>query len=108
MNVLHSDILRGHTDAIVLGLLRAGDRYGYDLYKEVLARSGGRYELKEPTLYSALRRLEAQGWVRSYWGEETQGGRRRYYAITGEGSAEHARLTEEWQRARELLDLLME
>ena len=42
----------------------------------------GEVELKEATLYTAFRRLEAAGLIQSYWGSETSGARRRYYAIT--------------------------
>ena len=45
----------------------------------------GRYELKEATLYTAFRRLEEAGCIRSYWGDEATGARRRYYAITEAG-----------------------
>lgn len=104
---ISSDLIRGHIDTIVLGLLSAQDRYGYEICKEVAAQSGGHYELKEPTLYSALRRMEAQGLVRAYWGEESQGGRRKYYAVTPAGSATYARLVEEWRRASTLIDRLI-
>lgn len=106
-NNIGSDIIRGHIDTIVLTLLVEQDRYGYEVYKEVLARSEGAYELKEPSLYSAFRRLEAQGYIRAYWGEETQGGRRKYYAITETGREHCARSRTEWQIARKILDTLI-
>lgn len=101
------EIIRGHIDGIVLALLADTDRYGYDLYKEVLARTGGEYELKEPSLYSAFRRLEGQGLVSSYWGGESQGGRRKYYALTGEGREALARLRKDWAFARKIIDTLI-
>ena len=104
---ISSDLIRGHIDTIVLGLLSAQDRYGYDICKQVSLLSGGEYELKEPTLYSAARRLEGQGLIRSYWGEESQGGRRKYYAITPEGRAAYKRNLNDWKRARLLIDQLI-
>ena len=43
---LSADLLRGHTDTIVLGALSAGDAYGFEIYNAILARTGGEYELK--------------------------------------------------------------
>jgi DNA-binding PadR family transcriptional regulator len=82
---LSSDLLRGHTDTIVLGILLARDSYGFEIYNAILERTGGEYELKETTLYSSYKRLEADGCVEAYWGDETQGARRRYYHITEKG-----------------------
>lgn len=104
---ISSDLIRGHIDTIVLGLLSTQDRYGYDICKQVAVMSEGEYELKEPTLYSAARRLEAQGLIRSYWGEESQGGRRKYYAITAQGQGTYKRNLEDWTRARRLIDRLV-
>jgi PadR family transcriptional regulator PadR len=101
------DIIRGHIDTIVLRLLTEQDRYGYEVYKEVLARSGGAYELKEPSLYSAFRRLETQGYIKAYWGEESQGGRRKYYAITETGRDYCSRSRSEWLTIRKILDTLI-
>lgn len=104
---ISSDLIRGHIDTILLGLLSTRDRYGYEVVKEVGALSDGEYELKEPTLYSAFRRLEKQGLIRSYWGEESQGGRRKYYAITEPGRAVYRKNVEDWKRARRLIDQLV-
>ena len=74
-----SDLLRGHTDTIVLGVLRGTDRYGFEIYKTIRDATAGRYEIKEATLYATFRRLVKDGLVEAYWGDETQGGRRKYY-----------------------------
>lgn len=105
--LIGKEIIRGHIDTIILGLLSDQDRYGYEVYKEVLSRSGGEYELKEPSLYSAFRRLEGLGWVSSYWGGETQGGRRKYYSLTAEGRTSLDRLRAEWFVARRIIDRLI-
>lgn len=106
-NTIGKDMIRGHIDTIVLRLLAEQDRYGYEVYKEVLSRSAGEYELKEPSLYSAFRRLEGQGYIRAYWGEESQGGRRKYYEITDTGRAYSERSRAEWRLARKILDKLI-
>src|SRR5690349_15916376 len=72
-----ADLLRGHTDTIVLGVLRGRDRYGLEIYKTIRDQTGGRYEIKEATLYAVYRRLLKEGLAEAYWGDESQGGRRK-------------------------------
>ncbi|AWP26224.1 PadR family transcriptional regulator [Paenibacillus glucanolyticus] len=108
MESLHnSDLIRGNIDTFILCVLLDGDNYGYQIIKEILLRSGNRFELKEPTLYSSLRRLEKQGLIRSYWGEETQGGRRKYYNLSQDGQERLTQNQEEWKAAREVIDVLI-
>lgn len=106
---LSSDILRGYTDAIILCQLAEGDSYGYQINKNVSALSGGTFELKEATLYTAFRRLESGGYIQSYWGDELSGARRRYYAITAAGREKLNDEKAAWQETKKQLDqLLME
>lgn len=104
---LAADVLRGYTDAILLQQLADGDSYGYQMNKEISAASQGAFELKEATLYTAFRRLEAGGWIRSYWGEEGAGARRRYYALTALGRERLAQERETWRETRQLLNQLL-
>lgn len=106
-NKLSSDLLRGHTDTIILRLLMDGDKYGYEISKLIQANSGGEYELKEATMYSSLRRLEGDGSITSYWGDESQGGRRKYYRVTGKGRQVYSENKENWEYAKRILDQLM-
>ena len=62
-----SDLIRGHTDTIILSLLIIGDSYGYKINKDIMRLTGNRFEFKEATLYSAFRRLEQAGLIVSYW-----------------------------------------
>ena len=106
-NKITSDLLRGHTDTMILRLLSEGDRYGYEIVKMIAERSGGEYELKEDTMYSSVRRLEAEGDIEWYWGAETQGGRRKYFRITAKGRATYAHNTSNWAYAKRVLDNLL-
>ena len=103
-----ADLLRGHTDTIVLGVLRRGDSYGFEIYKAIRDAAGGAYEIKEATLYAAYRRLEKDGLVEAYWGDETQGGRRKYYRITDAGRAVYRRNLAAWTATRDIIDRLLE
>jgi len=101
-----SDIIRGHTDTILLARLAAGDSYGYEINKAIERKTEGKYELKEATLYTAFKRLEENGCITSYWGDETTGARRRYYAITDGGRRTLLALRREWEDARQMIDSL--
>jgi PadR family transcriptional regulator PadR len=102
-----SDLLRGHTDTIILGLLIDGDKYGYEITKLIQDKSEQNYELKEATMYSSLKRLESDGCVTAYWGSETQGGRRKYYSITDTGRELYKTNKHNWDYAKQILDQLI-
>jgi DNA-binding PadR family transcriptional regulator len=104
---LVSDLLRGHTDTVILRLLLDGDAYGFEIYSRIVERTGERLEIKETTLYSSLKRLEAAGAVTSYWGDETQGARRRYYRITDAGREMFSRDLEDWNFTKKIMDTLL-
>ncbi len=101
------DLIRGHTDAIILARLVKGDSYGYEINRDIQKRSQGRYEFKEATLYTAVRRLEQCGCITSYWGDESTGARRRYYAITELGRETYKTLVRDWENARALINKLI-
>lgn len=102
-----SDLIRGHTETIILAHLAEHDSYGYEINKSIQQKTSGQYELKEATLYAAFRRLEENGSIASYWGDETTGARRRYYAITTRGRLDLSRMKAEWETAKDLIDRLI-
>lgn len=105
---INSDLIRGHIDTIILRILKDGDNYGYEIMKAVLVNSNNEYELKEPSLYTSLKRLEKQGLIVSYWGEESQGGRRKYYRITESGNAAYEKALAEWLHAQRIITQLLQ
>jgi len=102
-----SDIIRGHTETIILAQLVHKDSYGYEINKELQQKTNNRYEMKEATLYSAFRRLEQSGMITSYWGNEDRGARRRYYSITKLGRAMFEQNKEDWDEAKKIIDSLI-
>lgn len=106
-NKISSDLLRGHTDTMILKLLIDGDKYGYEISKLIQTNSCGEYQLKEATMYSSLKRLEADGGITSYWGDETQGGRRKYYRISEKGKQIYLENKNNWDYAKRILDQLL-
>jgi DNA-binding PadR family transcriptional regulator len=107
-DVFAADLLRGHTDTIVLGVLRRGDSYGFEIFRAIREATGGGYEIKEATLYASYRRLEKDGLVEPYWGDETQGGRRKYYRLTDAGRAVYRRNVDAWVLTRGVIDSLLD
>ena len=81
---ISADLIRGHINTIILRTLYERDKYGYEIIEEIEKKSHGQYSLKQPTLYSALKRLETQGYINAYWktDEVSLGGRRKYYTLT--------------------------
>lgn len=102
-----SDILRGHTEAIILSHLLDHDSYGYQINKDIIKKTDGKYELKEATLYSAFRRLEQAGFINTYWGDENVGARRRYYAVTDKGREAYESYKRDWEEAKQVIDKLL-
>lgn len=102
-----SDLIRGHTETIILAQLITKDSYGYEINKSIQEKTNQQYELKEATLYSAFRRLEQAGFIASYWGDETTGARRRYYSITSLGKIAYANNKKDWEEAKDLIDKLI-
>lgn len=102
--MLGSDVMRGYNDTLILCLLMEGDSYGYEISREIEKRAAGQYTIKETTLYSAFGRLEKQGCVASYQGDETQGRPRTYYTVTGAGRQFYREKCAEWQVLKRVVD----
>ncbi len=105
--IISKDIIRGHTATIVLNILSQGDSYGYEIAKTVRELSNNAYEINEATLYTVFRRLEKNEDITSYWGDESQGGRRKYYQITSQGKQTLKENTEAWNFAKKVIDELI-
>ena len=108
-NAISADLIRGHINTIILRTLYERDKYGYEIIEEIENKSRGQYTLKQPTLYSALKRLETQGYITAYWktDEVTLGGRRKYYTLTDSGREITERNQAEWEYSRTVIDNLI-
>lgn len=74
----------GAVEMLLLEVLSDGPSYGYEITQTVLSKSGGRFELKEGSLYPALHRLEREKLLAASW-QEADGRRRKYYRLTAAG-----------------------
>ena len=70
---------------IILYQLKDGDRYGYEIIKQIEDYSNGKIVIKQPTLYSILKKLEQNKFITSYWQDSEIGGKRHYYKLTDNG-----------------------
>ncbi len=82
---MKADALRGHLDAMILATLEPGPLHGYAIIESLGLRSGGALDLPTGTVYPALRRLEAAGYLDSSWSTET-GRKRRTYTLSKAGT----------------------
>jgi PadR family transcriptional regulator, regulatory protein PadR len=76
---------KGSAELLVLSLLEAQPRHGYDISKLIEVRSGGTLTFHVTSLYPLLHRLETQGWIQGKWVEKAEQRRRRYYSLTPQG-----------------------
>ena len=61
------DFLKGNIETIILNALYGGDKYGYDITREIKEKTDNQYEIKQPTLYGYLKKLESEKLIESYW-----------------------------------------
>ena len=106
-SITPSSLISGHIDIILLKIISLEDGYGYSISKTISYITNDTCEIKEATLYSGLRRLEAEKQIASYWGDESQGGRRKYYTLTQAGmeSLEENRI--KWEMTKNLMDKIL-
>ena len=101
-----SQMRRGTLEFCVLAILSRGERYGFDLVKQLSTIDG--MVTTEGTIYPLLTRLRKDGLVSSSWAESPKGPPRRYYSITEKGERALARFTEDWKRFSTSVDQLLE
>ncbi len=70
---------------LVLRELYEGDKYGFELTKSIETKSNGHIVIKQPTLYTLLKKLEKSKFISSYWEDSEIGGKRHYYKLTQNG-----------------------
>ncbi len=91
------ELKKGNTELLILALLEARPRHGYEIGKLIETRSGGRLRFRISALYPALCRLEDRGWIKGRWVEKAGARRRRYYRLTSAGRRVLAHQRDTWQ-----------
>jgi PadR family transcriptional regulator PadR len=98
MGVSRKDHLQGSLDLLVLRTLASYREplHGYAITDHIHRVSKDALRVEEGSLYPALHRMDAAGWIRSEWGVSENNRRARYYAITPAGRRQLARIEKEW------------
>lgn len=100
---------KGVLDMLVLKLLEAEAKYGYQLIHEMKEKSGGIFLLKEGTLYPILYRLEEEAWIEGKWsGPKGKQVPRKYYMITEKGKDALVSVHEVWNQIQQGVARIME
>jgi len=102
------DLIKGSSSSLLLSLLERQAMYGYQIVKELEARSQGYFKFKEGTLYPALHRLEKAGLIEGKWELLANGRQRRYYHITAKGQTELTREKTQWQDYLAAMKMIMQ
>ena len=93
---LDRELKRGSAELLILSLLDARPRHGYELSKLIHTRSGGQLTFHIDSLYPLLYRLEERGWIKGAWVEKPAERRRRFYKVTAEGRRVLAQQRKTW------------
>lgn len=93
---LDRELKRGSAELLILSLLEARPRHGYDLSKLIHTRSGGQLTFHIDSLYPLLYRLEERKWIAGAWVEKPGERRRRFYRLTPQGKRVLAQQRKTW------------
>ncbi len=91
-------LLQGTLDLLVLRTLVFGAQHGQGIARAIQQTSDEVLLVDHGSLYPALQRLEAQGWIEASWGNSDNNRRARFYSLTRRGRGQLVRETERWQR----------
>jgi transcriptional regulator len=94
---LDRELKRGAAELLILSLLEARPRHGYELSRLIHARSDGHLRFHIDSLYPLLYRLEERGWIKGQWVEKPDQRRRRFYRVTAEGRRVLAQQRKTWE-----------
>ncbi len=103
-----AELKKGSIQLCLLALLAKEQKYGFQILHELRDRSNGFFDLKEGTLYPALRRLEERGFVESRWQEPERGMPRKYYRLTSRGRKALAEALRVWDQMTEGAERVLE
>jgi PadR family transcriptional regulator PadR len=94
--MLERELKKGSAELLILSLVDARPRHGYEISKLIVQRSRGRLKFKVASLYPLLYRLEERGWIAGKWVEKAGERRRRFYRLTPEGKRVLAAQRDHW------------
>jgi PadR family transcriptional regulator PadR len=95
---LDRELKKGSAELLILSLVEARARHGYEISKLIEERSGGALRFKVASLYPLLYRLEERGWIAGRWVEKVGERRRRFYRLTPDGRRMLAAQRDHWRQ----------
>jgi PadR family transcriptional regulator, regulatory protein PadR len=102
------ELLRGTLDLLILRTLLPGPRHGHAIAKHIQRTSESLLQVETGSLYPALYRLEANGWVTASWEKSDKGKRARYYRLTPLGRKQLASEHSKWDAFARAMGLLLQ
>lgn len=102
-----TDVLAGTLDLIVLRMLQGGAANGWEITQNIQLLSRDALYVKYGSLYPALHRLEARGWIRSEWAISENGRRAKYYSLTAAGRKQLDEERAAWERFSTAMGLIL-
>lgn len=96
-DILDRELKKGSAELLILSLVEARARHGYEISKLIESRSEGNLKFHIASLYPLLYRLEERGWIRGTWVEKAGERRRRFYRLTPVGRKVLATQRETWK-----------
>ena len=103
---LDRELKKGAAELLVLSVLEAGPRHGYELAKRIEMQSAGRLVFHLDSLYPLLYRLEERGWIKGAWVEKAGERRRRFYRLTPTGQRVLLRQRQTWNEFVEAVGMV--
>jgi transcriptional regulator len=104
--MLDRELKKGSAELIILSVVEARPRHGYEISKLIETRSDGQLKFNIASLYPLLYRLEERGWLHGRWVERSGERRRRFYSLTAEGRRVLARQRSTWKTFVRAIDLI--
>jgi len=101
------DLLRGTLDLLILRSLRHGPNHGHAIAKHIQRTSEDLLQVETGSLYPALYRLEARGWIAASWELSDKGKRARFYRITAKGRKQLTAEQSKWEAFARAMGLLL-
>jgi len=95
--ILDRELKKGSAELLILALVEARPRHGYEISKLIETRSNGAVKFNVASLYPLLYRLEQRGWIQGRWVEKAGQRRRRYYRLTAAGKKMLASQRSTWE-----------
>jgi PadR family transcriptional regulator, regulatory protein PadR len=102
-----TDLIQGMLDLLILRTLQLEPLHGWAVAQRIRQISNEVLQVQQGSLYPALHRLEARGWIRAEWRPSEKGRRAKFYTLTAAGRRQLDREQQDWQRLSAAIGLVL-